>query len=66
MGRQAEGRVNAVQNGRTRPLARRVQDTRHVTASTPMPAITAARLNPVSILLRVGALSAAALSLIVF
>ena len=59
--------MNAVQNGRSRAVARCVQGVWYVpTTLTVMSALSAARLNPTSVFVRIGLLSAAVVSLLIF
>lgn len=59
--------MNAVQNGRSRAVAQCVQGVRYVsTTLTAMSTPSAARLNPTSVFVRLGLLSAAVVSLLMF
>lgn len=59
--------MNAVQNGRSRAVAQCVQGVRYVsTTLTAMSTLSAARLNPTSVFVRLGLLSAAVVSLLMF
>ena len=58
--------VKDVQNGRLLAVARCVQGVRHVTAATPMSALSVSRINPTSLFLRIGLVSAATFSLFMF